>query len=299
MCSGGAGLAPEDRAEILAILASDADEAMAARAKNALLTQPAEPFVAALAPSRTGADPRLFQYCALHLSEKPGIADALAKNTACPTVLVARVTRFLSPEGIQGLLDDLDRLSSDPALAAAMKLLQSCTPEQRDLVVELEGGAPAIADFEEAAIEAEPDVRKRQSLLQRVSTMNVVGRIQLALKGGREERMLMIRDSNKIVQRAVLQSPRLTDSEVEAFAAMANLTGEVLRMVSMARKFMKNYVVAKNLVKNPKTPLDISLHLLPRLNATDLKILTTSKNIPETLRSTALKLHRQRNQKTG
>ncbi|MGB8673539.1 MAG: hypothetical protein WCD27_04220, partial [Candidatus Acidiferrales bacterium] len=76
-------------------------------------------------------------------------------------------------------------------------------------------------------------------------------------------------------------------------------TGEVLRMVSMARKFMKNYVVAKNLVKNPKTPLDISLHLLPRLNATDLKILTTSKNIPETLRSTALKLHRQRNQKTG
>jgi hypothetical protein len=97
-----------------------------------------------------------------------------------------------------------------------------------------------------------------------------------------------------VVQRGVLQSPRLTDTEVEAFAAMANLTGEVLRQISMSRVFMKNYVVAKNLVRNPKTPLDVSLHLLPRMTATDLKLLTTNKNIPDTLRSAAVKLHRQR-----
>jgi hypothetical protein len=299
VCASGAGLASADRAEALAILTADVDEAVAERAQNSLLTQPLDSFLAALAPTRTGAHVRLFQYCAHELSEKPGIADALAKNPACPTPVLIRVVRFLTPDGVQGLLDDLDRLSSDEALAAAMKQLQNCTADQRDLVVELEGGAPSLAEFEEAAIEAEPDVQKRQSLLQRVAKMNVVGRMQLALKGGREERALMIRDSNKIVQRAVLQSPRLSDSEVESFAAMANLTGEVLRLISMSRKFMKSYVVAKNLVKNPKTPLDISLHLLPRLNATDLKLLTTSKNIPETLRSTALKLHRQRNSKPG
>jgi hypothetical protein len=139
-----------------------------------------------------------------------------------------------------------------------------------------------------------PEKAKRQTLLARLTKMTVVDRIQLAIKGGREERMLLIRDSNKIVQRGVLQSARLTDSEVESFAAMTNLTAEVLRLISMNRAFMKNYVVVKNLTKNPKTPLDVSLRLLQRLTAPDLKLLTTNKNIPETLKSTATKLHRQR-----
>ena len=105
---------------------------------------------------------------------------------------------------------------------------------------------------------------------------------------------MLIRDPNKLVQRAVLQSPKLTDSEVEGFAGMTNLSKEVLRAISGMRIFMKNYTVAKNLVNNPKTPLDVSLHLFPRLTATDLVKLTTNKNIPETLRSSAVKLHRKR-----
>jgi hypothetical protein len=150
----------------------------------------------------------------------------------------------------------------------------------------------AVAAAEPAA---EPEVKKRQSLLQRMATMNIVQRIQLAVKGGREERMLLIRDPNKIVQRGVLQSPRLTDLEIENFAAMTNVSQEVLRIISKNRNFMKSYVVIKNLTKNPKSPLDVSLHLLPHLTPADLKQLAANKNVPETLRSTALKLQRQRN----
>ena len=150
-------------------------------------------------------------------------------------------------------------------------------------------------DLEDAAAEVVPDVKKRTTLLQRMATMSIVQRIQLAVKGGREERMLLIRDPNKIVQRGVLQSPRLTDLEVENFAAMTNVSQEVLRIISKNRNFMKNYVVTKNLTKNPKSPLDVSMHLLPHLTPTDLKHLCANKNIPETLRSTALKLMRQRN----
>jgi hypothetical protein len=47
-------------------------------------------------------------------------------------------------------------------------------------------------------------------------------------------------------------------------------------------------------MSNPKTPLDVSLHMLPILNAQDLKRLCMNKNIPETLRTTAMKLQRQR-----
>ena len=77
---------------------------------------------------------------------------------------------------------------------------------------------------------------------------------------------------------------------------MSSLTAEVLRVISLNRGFMKNYTIARNLTGNPKTPLEISLHLLPRLTARDLKLLTTNKNIPENLRTMALKLHRQRNE---
>src|SRR3989449_4714749 len=128
---------------------------------------------------------------------------------------------------LQGLMADLDRLSSTPALAAALATSPFLTAEQRLQLQELLQEESDPAALEEAVAAAEPDLVKRQSLLQRLAHMRVPERVQLALKGNREERMTLIRDPCKVVQRAVLQSPRITDREVEAFAAMANLNDEV------------------------------------------------------------------------
>lgn len=285
-------LGPEERVELLAVLALDPEPEIADRALNALLTQPLESFLAAAA--RPDADPRLFNYCADHLGEKAGIADAMAHNASCPTANVARVANHLTSAGIQALLDNLDRFVSDPQLVIAVANCPGANAEQRELLANMEKGAVETAELAEAAAEAEPDPVKRETLMQRLAHMNVVQRLTLALKGGRTERMTLIRDPNKLVQRCVLQSPRLTDTEVEAFASMTNLTGEILRAIALTRIFMKNYSVVRNLTNNPKTPLDVSLHLFPRLTATDLVKLTSNKNVPETLRSSALKLHRKR-----
>jgi hypothetical protein len=250
--------------------------------------------------SRFDVDPRFFSYCADKLAAKPGVADALAKTSKCPGSLLTRVARHLTAAGIHALLEDLDRLSFDPRLVDALAHSTAATPEQKALLEETQKNVALKAEeLEAAAADAEPDKAKRQTLLQRLTKMTVVERIQLAMKGGREERMLLIRDPNKIVQRGVLQSPRLTDTEVESFSSMANLTDEVLRLIAANRHFIKNYVVVKNLTKNPKTPLDISLRLIQRLTATDLKNLASNKNIPETLRTTAFKLQRQRTSKPG
>jgi hypothetical protein len=277
---------------LLAVLSADPEPEIADRAQNALLTQTLESFLAAAA--RPEADPRFFTYLTDNLADKPGVADALAKNTACPTAHVARIANSLTPVGIQSLLDNLERFASDPQLVLAVAGAPGASPEQRELLANMEKKATESAELAEAAAEAEPDVVKRQTLVQRLAHMNVVQRLTLALKGGRTERMTLIRDPNKLVQRCVLQSPRLTDTEVEAFASMTNLTGEILRAISMSRVFMKNYSVVRNLTNNPKTPLDVSLHLFPRLTATDLLKLTSNKNVPETLRSSAMKLHRKR-----
>src|ERR1700722_4876342 len=93
ICSGSASLAPEDRIELLAIFASDADSLVADRARNVLLTEAEQHFVAALA--RSDADHHLFDYCAEHFAQRPGIADALAKNAACPGSHIARAAQYL------------------------------------------------------------------------------------------------------------------------------------------------------------------------------------------------------------
>jgi len=292
VCAGGGPLSPEDRVELLAVLAEDSDPSVVERAGNVLLTQPLPSFLAAL--GRADADPRLFAYCANQLAEKPGIADALAANAACPTAHVARVAQFLTVAGIQALLDNLERFTSDPQLVIAVCRNEAANPEQRAMLDEMQKGAVALNEIEEAAVEIEPDKVKRESLIQRVAHMNVVQRLTLALKGNRTERMLLIRDPNKLVQRCVLQSPRLTEMEVETFASMSVLSGEILRTISLTRIFMKNYAIVKNLVNNPKTPLDVSLHLFPRLTMTDLSKLTGNKNVTDTLRSAAMKLYRKR-----
>lgn len=297
IASGSASLSLEERVNLLAILAEDTDELVAERAAGALLSQPAEAFLTALEQpaSSGGCSPQLVVYCAKNLLEKPAIADALARKPECPGELLAPAVSRLSAAATQALLEDLDRLSTAPALAAALATSTSLTAEQRQQLQELQQDAPAsLVELEEAAAAAESDRTRRQTLLQRLSRMRVVERVKLALKGNREERMTLIRDPCKVVQRAVLQSSRITDREVEAFAAMASLSDEVLRLIGKNRNFIKNYAVVKNLMNNPKTPLDLSLHMLPTLAAQDLKMLTSNKNIPETLRTMAVRLQRQR-----
>ena len=294
VCAGGAHLAPADRAEILALLTHDADELIASRAQDAIASVPVESFLEAI--RRENALPAVFAYAARSLASKPGICEALIENKHCPAEHLVPVVQHLSALGIQTLFEELDRVSQSPALAAALEHSNAITLEQKAQLHELLGSAIDEAALAEAVAEAEPDLHKRQTLLQQIAKMTVSQRVQFAMKGGSEARRTLIRDPNKVVQRAVLQSPRLTDQEVEAFASMANLTDEILRLIAGNRVFRKNYIVVRNLINNAKTPLDVSLRLLPMINAGDLKRLTMNKNIPETLRTTAFKLQRQRNE---
>ena len=294
VCTGGAHLAPADRAEILAVLAGDADEMVTARAQDAILSLPVESFVEAL--KREQALPALFTYAARNLADKPGVCDAMVQNKNCSAEHLVPIVRHLSTLGIQALMEELDRVTESPSLAAALEHSSSLTVDQKNQPHELHGPDNLIdeAALAEAAAAVESDLARRQTLIQRLAKMTVAQRVQFAMKGGSEARRTLIRDNNKVVQRAVLQSPRLTDQEVEAFAAMASLTDEILRLIAGNRNFRKNYAVVRNLINNPKAPLDVTMHMLPMLNAVDLKRLTTNKNVPETLRTTAIKLQRPR-----
>ena len=137
--------------------------------------------------------------------------------------------------------------------------------------------ASASADVAEE--EADP-----QSITQRLASLGVGERMKAAMKGSKSERSVLIRDPNKLVSAAVLSSPKLTDSEVENFAKLANVSEEVLRTIGMNRAWIKNYGVIAALTRNPKTPLAVSMRFVQRLTDRDLKMIALDRNLQEPLK---------------
>jgi hypothetical protein len=135
---------------------------------------------------------------------------------------------------------------------------------------------------------------KRENTMQKINNLDVKGRIQLALKGSKEERSILIRDGTKVVALAVLEGPKLSDGEVEKFASQKNVLQAVLRQIPLKRRFMKNYIVVRNLVANPRTPLDLGLGLMKNLLAQDLKNLSANKDVSDTIRKLAMKMFKQK-----
>ncbi len=159
---------------------------------------------------------------------------------------------------------------------------------------------PAAAPKRPPIASKKPDVApKRENALQKISHLDVKGRIQLALKGNKEERSLLIRDGTKVVALAVLEAPKLSDGEVEKFASQKNVLEAVLRQIPLKRRFMKNYKVVRNLVANPRTPLDLGLGLMKNLLIQDLKNISGNKEVSETIRKLALKMYKQKEEQAN
>jgi len=144
--------------------------------------------------------------------------------------------------------------------------------------------ASEIIDGEEFAQSEDVQIR---GAYERIVTLNTAQKAILAMKGGREERMILIRDSNKIVCSGVIRNPRLTDNEVEAIAKMRNVSEDILRQVGNKREWVKQYSVVLGLIHNPRTPPTISSNLVKRLSNRDLRNLVRNREVPELLRRMA------------
>jgi hypothetical protein len=176
-------------------------------------------------------------------------------------------------------------------LDAAMKL-EDPTAALEKLPIKVEAPPEATKS------DAELTQKDRETLIEKIMRMGAVDKIKAALTGNLETRMLLIRDSNKVVARAVLQSPKLAPTEIEGYAAAKNVSEEVLRLIAANRKFMKTYIVMRALINNPRAPIDITMPLLQRLNERDLKGVALNRNVPEVIRGMATKIMKQKEEAT-
>jgi len=278
---GSLPLPVEEKIEILSLLAAGPDAELRAQAMETLDRWDDAEIRRALASPLTA--PAALRFAAEHLlARREGLREVLLCNPSLPEETRSRLQP--KPASVRP-----GEAATDQILA---KLTAALQREDANVLEELP-----------ADIEAPPEVTKRddeltkadrETLIQKIGRMSAVEKIKAALTGNLETRMILVRDPNKIVARAVLQSPKLSETEVENYAAAKNVSEEVLRLIAMNRKFMKAYVVTRALINNPRAPIDITLPLVIRLNERDLKGLTFNRNVPDVIRAMAMKIIKQK-----
>ncbi|GIW39915.1 MAG: hypothetical protein KatS3mg076_0492 [Candidatus Binatia bacterium] len=166
-------------------------------------------------------------------------------------------------------------------------------PDERtleEIARSVERGEDSIDVPEEWLVEPETPRPLPESLWARVRSMSVGERIKLALRGNREARGLLLRDSNRLVRRLVLQNPRLTVDEVLALCRNRTADSELLVSVADNRDWTRNYQVRLALVQNPRTPVPLALKLLDSLWDRDVRLLAKSKNVSDAVSAKARRL---------
>ncbi|MFI5111586.1 MAG: hypothetical protein ACHP9S_02070 [Terriglobales bacterium] len=264
-----------------------------------------------------------------HSAESVQLLLATARAKASANVLQALTSNpVLMPSQVQQVRDTLERLattdqSAEPAedseyeeavahyvaehaaeIAAEegkdFQLVGDAEPEQQPVEAAPVAAAPSASVTAVTAAKvrkAKEESDERVSPLQKISRLTVGERVQLAIKGNKEERFILIRDGSKVVSSAVLESPKINDQEVEMFASMKNVQESVLRGIAGKRKHMKTYAVVRALANNPRCPLDVQLTIVKNLLNMDLRALSGNKNVSETVRKVALKMFRERTEK--
>ena len=131
---------------------------------------------------------------------------------------------------------------------------------------------------------------KRLTFTQRIMKMSIAEKIKLATLGNKEARSILLRDSNKLVAVAAIRSPRITEGEVMMMAANRAVNDDVLRVIYNNREWTKDYRVKLGLVKNPKTPMALSMRFLATLRETDVKEIARDRNVPSGIMQQAKKM---------
>jgi hypothetical protein len=132
-------------------------------------------------------------------------------------------------------------------------------------------------------VDESPAPIPEKALWARIRTMNVAEKVKLALKGNKDARAILLRDTNKIIPRLVLQNPRISEDEILMLSKDRNTEDEVLRMIAESREWTKIYAVRAALVENARTPVSKALKLLVTLGEREISRLARSKNVPNAI----------------
>jgi hypothetical protein len=319
---GALPLKPEDLVELWTDLTRDPEAEVHETAKASLLGFAAPEFLPILKSKDTPASVLTWAVCN---RPEPALREVALQNTSLPDETIEGLAAELPQElaelvviNQQRLLRSirlLENVETNPHLSndqrRRLRELRETfkigeeyqerpreppprppEPERREPVAEVALVPDDLSDEQVAAVMLTADEVKdtaKLSAVQKLYRLNTAEKLKTALKGTREERAILVRDPNRLVSAAVLGSGLVTDPEIESFAAMKNVSDQVLRQIGTHKEWTKKYSVVANLVRNPRTPVGIAMTMVSRLNPKDMKAVAVDKNVPEAIRKAAQK----------
>ena len=324
------GFLPLSQEDLIAVLSylttKDAEVADLARASLAEI--PARSILAFAANERAAPE---HLAVLMRASEDPAVLELLIRNRTLPDASVIELARRADPAVQEVIVINQARILRAPEILDALLANPRISAETRRRVLEnreeffdkkarLEKLAEdEVADFLETDAIADllEKAQKEDSIqpppppslpsdagdanvpvFAQILHMSVAEKVQLAYKGGRAQRQILVRDRNKLICSAVMRNPRMTETEAETIAGLRNVDEEVLRIVGSRRDWMSKANIMSSLAHNPKTPIGVVLPLINRLTLRDLKTLKDDKGVSEVARATARKLYQQRSKKS-
>jgi hypothetical protein len=316
--SGVLPLSPDELIPLQVQFARGADPELAGKAKEALRQVDARIAVPYLEHQATA---EVLAFFAAQVSN-PRLLETILRRRDVPRRLLVEMARRLPADLQEILVLRQDAIIEEPAILEALEsnpqlsiYVQRRIVEYREHLLPRERTAfrpepfPAgpIPEADDATAAAEVakaasfpivgEIDDKTGLSEgQIRMLSVPTRLKLARGAPRNLRNFLLRDTNPQVACAALLFNNLADSEVESTAANRAVQEEVLVAISKKREWVNRYQVVKALVQNPRTPLATSVKLIPRLSVRDLRDLARDRNVPDAVRSTALRLYRIKQQ---
>ena len=317
---GALPLPPAARLESLELLADDPDSVVRTEALAGFERLPAT-VVSGVVSSRTLAS-GLLDRLARRYRRNAAVLLEIARNSAAGDATVAFVASLPFPAALEVIGRNQGRLERSPETVAAL-LANPATPtaivqlwqehlerttaatvlsavEEIGPVEDAQTFEPVLVEEDEKdaagpaqrlAVEADDALSAKQlSIYSMLKKMSMGQKVALAVKGNREVRNILIRENNRMLCLKVLENPRISETDIEAYAKSTNLSDDVLRGIANQKEWCKKYPIVRALVFNPKAPLGVTLDLVKRLTLKDIEFLSKNRNVPETLRTTGRRL---------
>ncbi|MFL6259426.1 MAG: hypothetical protein ACJ76Y_06925 [Thermoanaerobaculia bacterium] len=307
-------LPPEELIPLQVDLAQGDDEEVAELARQSLRTvdeRLARPYL-----ERQASSEALTFFA--EESSHPALLEAILRRRDVPRPVLARLARRLPPDLQEVLLLRQDAIVEEPVILEALEAnpqlssysarriaeyREHLLPRQRTMPAQ-----PEIEEMDEESLQREIELARelppsgeleeeRTKLTEgQIRGLPIPARLKLTRGAPRALRGILLRDSNPQVAVSVITNNSLSDQEVEQTANNRSVVEEVLVTIARKREWVNKYNITRALVHNPRAPLAVTMRLIAKLSVRDLRELGRDRNIPDALRSTALRLYRIKQQ---
>ncbi len=238
------------------------------------LNPQSDPAALNIVARETGVDQEIFRALVgnPHTPDDTLVYIGLVASAAVLVELVAQTARLRANSAIaQAMLDNPD---TDDALRGKVRAA-------------LEGLGPDAA-------------KKSVPLYNLIKGMSTGQRLAFAMKGNKDARMILVKDSNEMVALEVIYSPRITETEILAIAQMRDVNENVLRAIAGSKLYRANKPIIWALLNNPKTPTGLAVGLgLGNLSEKELDHLVKNRNVSATLQRAARSYLDKKRRRTG